>query len=277
MRWILREPLVHFLAIGVLMFALYALVADRNRDPQTVVVGQGQIEMMTTVFERTWQRAPTPDEVKSLIDGYVREEIVYREGVAMGLDRDDQLIRRRVRQKVEFFAESIHGVPEPSDAALQAYLDAHRERFVSPARITFRQVYLGTAADTDTTRLLAQLNKLGDSDAAANMGRPTQLDARMDLAPTTDIERAFGRQFAQALAGIPLRAWHGPVASEYGLHLVHVSQRVAENTPVLGEVREFVKRDWTADELTAASEKYYEGLRARYAVRIEHPRVAAAQ
>lgn len=189
------------------MFAAYALVADRNRDPESIVVGQGQIDMMTAVFERTWQRAPTSDEVKSLIDGYVREEIFYREGVAMGLDRDDQLIRRRVRQKVEFFAESMHGVPEPSDAALQAYLDAHRERFVSPARVTFRQVYLGTAADADTTRLLAQLNKLGDSDAVADMGRATQLDERMDLAPSTDIERAFGRQFAQALAAMPMRAW----------------------------------------------------------------------
>ena len=104
------------------------------------------------MFERTWQRAPTPDEMKSLIDGYVREEIFYREGVAMQLDRDDQLIRRRVRQKVEFLAESTRGVPEPSDAALQAYLDTHRERFVSPPRVTFRQVYLGAAADADTTQ-----------------------------------------------------------------------------------------------------------------------------
>jgi parvulin-like peptidyl-prolyl cis-trans isomerase-like protein len=268
---------VHFLAIGALMFALYALVADRNRDPETIVVGQGQIDMMTTVFERTWQRAPTPDEVKTLIDGYVREEILYREGVAMGLDRDDQLIRRRVRQKVEFFAESIHGVPEPSDAALQAYLDGHHERFVSPARITFRQVYLGTAADADTTRVLAQLNKLGDSDAAADMGRPTQLDARMDLASSNDVARAFGQRFAQALAAIPAGSWTGPIASEYGLHLVRVSERVEENTPVLGEVRELVKRDWIRDELAEADEKYYEGLRARYAVRIEHPRVAVAQ
>ena len=276
MRKIWREPLVHFLAIGALMFAVYALVADRNRAPEAIVVGRGQVDMMTAVFERTWQRAPTPDEVKSLIDGYVRDEIFYREGVAMRLDRDDQLIRRRVRQKVEFLAESTRGVPEPSDAALQAYLDVHRERFVGPARVTFRQVYLGTAADADTTRLLARLNQLGDSDAAADMGRATQLDERMNLAPSTVVERAFGRRFAQALVAIPLREWHGPVASEYGLHLVRVSERVAEKTPVLGEVREFVKRDWMKDELAAANEKYYEGLRTRYAVRIDPPRVAAA-
>jgi hypothetical protein len=276
-KWLLREPLVHFLAIGALMFAVYALVSNRNRDPGTIVVGQGQIDTMTAVFERTWQRAPTPDDVKGLIDGYVRDEVYYREGVSMGLDRNDALIQRRMRQKLEFLAESMNGVPEPSDPALQVYLDTHRQRYTSPARVTFRQVYLGTEASADTARLLAQLNKLGDSDAAAGMGRPTQLDARMDLAPSADIERAFGRQFAQTLVAIPTGAWRGPVASTYGLHLVRVSERVQPHTPSLGEVRELVTRDWQRDEMAAANERYFESLRARYVVRIEYPRLALAK
>jgi hypothetical protein len=271
-RQILREPLAHFLAIGALMFGVYALVSDRNRDPDTILVAQGQIDMMTAVFERTWQRAPTPEEVIGLIDGYVREEVFYREGVAMGLDRDDQLIRRRVRQKLEFLAESMYGVPEPSDAALQSYLDAHSERFVSPARVTFRQVYLGTAADADTAPLLAKLNKQGDSDAASAMGRATQLDARMELAPSRDIERTFGEQFAEAVVALPPDMWRGPLTSDYGLHLVRVSARMEQRTPALDEVREQVKRDWQRDELVAANEKYYESLRAKHTVRIEPPR-----
>jgi hypothetical protein len=277
MRSLLREPLAHFLAIGALLFGVYGLVSHRARDPETIVVGQGQIEMMTAVFQRTWQRGPTPEEVKGLIDGYVREEVFYREGVAMGLDQDDQLIRRRVGQRLEFLAEDMNQVPEPSDSALQAYLDAHRERFTIPGRVTFRQVYLGTAADAATTRLLARLNKLGDSDAAADLGRATQLDARMVLAPYPDIERAFGGKFAQALVAIPMGAWRGPLASDYGLHLVRVSERVEERTPALGEVREQVKRDWLRDETGAANEKYYQGLRARYTVQIENPRVAFGQ
>jgi hypothetical protein len=276
-RRILREPLLHFLAIGALMFAVYAVVSQRNRDPGTIEVGQGQIDMMAAVFERTWQRAPTSEEVKTLIDGYVREEVLYREGVAMGLDRGDQLIRRRVGQKVEFLAESMNGAPEPSDAALQTYLDGHRERFASPVRVTFRQVYLGTAADADTSRLLTQLNKLGDSDAAADVGRPTQLDARMESAPAGDIARTFGRRFAQSLVTAPTGTWAGPVASDYGLHLVRVSERVEARAPALGEVRETVKREWQRETLAAANEKYFEGLRARYAVRIENPRVALTQ
>lgn len=279
MRRILREPLVHFLAIGALMFAVYAQVSDRNSDPAEIVVDQGQIDAMTASFERTWRRTPTSEEVKALIDGYVREEVMYREGVAMGLDRDDQIIRRRVGQKVEFLAESMNGVPEPSDAVLQAYYDAHRERFASPARFTFRQVYLGadpgTATDANAAQLLAQLNKLGDSDATLEMGRATQLEASMTLASSTDIERTFGEKFAQALVATAPGAWHGPVASEYGLHFVRVRERVAAQTPALDEVRERVKREWQRNELTAANEKYYEGVRARYEVRVENPRVAA--
>jgi hypothetical protein len=275
-RRIWSEPLVHFLAIGALMFVVYALVADRGRNPGAIVVKQGHIDMMTAVFERTWQRRPTSEEVKVLVDGYVREEILYREGVAMGLDRDDPLIRRRVRQKVELLAESMHALPEPADAALQAYLDAHRERFTSPAYVTFRQVYLGPAAGADTPRLLAQLEQVGDSNAAAELGRATQLDARMELAPSTQIERAFGRQFARALVAMPMHAWQGPVASEYGLHLVRVSERVEARAPALAGVRELVKREWQREALAEANEKYFGGLRARYAVRIENPRIASA-
>lgn len=276
-RSIWSEPLVHFLAIGALIFAVYALVANRSRDPGTIVVGQGHVEMMTALFERTWQRAPTPDEVKSLLDVYVREEILYREGVAMGLDRDDALIRRRVRQKVESLAESMHGIPEPSDAALQAYLDQHARQFTAPARVTFRQVYLGSAADADTPRLLAQLEKLGDSEATAGLGRATQLDARIEATPSTHVERLFGKPFVHAIVAMPLHAWQGPVASEYGLHLVRVTERVQPGPPALGDVRERVKREWQREALEAANEKYFEGLRARYAIRFEHHNVASAK
>jgi hypothetical protein len=277
MRRILREPLVHFLAMGALMFALYAVVSDRNRDPDTIVIGQGQVEMMAAVFERTWQRAPTPDEMKTLIDGYVRDEIFYREGVAMGLDRGDQLIRRRVRQKVEFFAESINGVPEPVDAQLQAYLEAHPDQYATRARVTFRQVYLGTEAGADVPRLLARLNELGDSDAVQELGRATQLDARMDQAHETDIARVFGGQFAQVLVVLPPGEWRGPIASEFGLHLVRVSQREERRPTVLAEVRELVKRDWLREQFVQANETYYAALHARYPVRVEYSHLAAAQ
>jgi hypothetical protein len=244
MKRVLSEPLLHFLIIGLALFALYAAVKDGSREATAIVVGQGQIETLRTGFERTWQRVPTPEELKSLIEGYVRDEVLYREGVALGLDRDDSLIRRRVRQKVEFLTESMQGVPEASDTALHAYLDRHGDRYRADPRFTFEQVYLGAA-------------------------RLTQLDERMEHATFTEVARVFGRRFAVALAEAPLGTWQSPVASEYGLHRVQVIERVEARVPALAEVRELVKRDWLRDELAAAQEKHYAGLLARYEVRIQ--------
>jgi PPIC-type PPIASE domain len=280
MKKLLREPMVHFIALGALLFALNAVVAERkDRNPATIVVSTAQIDKMSAVFERTWRRAPTPEESKRLVDDYVREEVLYREGLALGLDRDDSLIRRRVRQRVEFLAEGLSGVPEADDAALQAYLDQHRDRYDTDARFGFRQVYLGTtAADAaGTARLLARLNALGDSEATAELGLATQLDARVDATPVTDIARTFGKRFATSLAALPVGQWQGPVPSDYGVHFVRVGERIASRPSALADVREILKRDWTRDAMAAASEKHYAGLRARYAVRVESPRIAAAQ
>jgi hypothetical protein len=244
MKRILSEPLLHFLAIGLALFALYAVVKDRNREPATIVVGEGQIASMRETYERTWRRQPTTEELKSLIEGYVRDEVLYREGVALGLDRDDSLIRRRVRQKVEFLTESVYGVPVASDATLQAYLARHGDRYQPDPRFTFEQVYVGA-------------------------GRLAQLDERMERASAREVARVFGQEFAAALAELPVGAWQGPILSGYGPHRVRLVERIEARTAALAEVREQVKRDWLRDELAAAQEKHYAGLLARYDVRIQ--------
>jgi len=277
---LLAEPLLHFIAIGALIFALYAWVQDAGpRTSGTIVVSQGQVDAMAAVFERTWRRRPTQDEVKALVDGHVREEVFYREGLAMGLDRDDPLIRRRVRQKLEFLNESMNAVPEPDDTQLQAYLDKHPDRYAAQAQLTFRQVYLGEGqgGEAQIAPLLARLRKVGDSDAAAGYGKPTQLAARMESASVADIERTFGPGFARELQAVPPGKWQGPVASGYGLHLVLVSARAESRAARLPEVREIAARDWMREQVASQNEKYYDGLRARYTVRIESPRLASTQ
>ena len=246
LKRILAEPLLHFFALGLALFALYFAVGEGGREPDTIVVGESQVATLRATFERTWSRAPSAEELRGLIDSHVREEIYYREGLALGLDRDDPLIRRRVRQKLEFFDESIRGVPEPDDAQLQDYLDQHRDRYQADARYTFEQVYLGP-------------------------DRLTTLDARMDMATSTDVARAFGERFAVALSAMPAGAWREPVISAYGPHRVLVLASEPARVPALDEVRPQVKRDWQRDALEAASEQHYAELRARYEVRIEAP------
>ncbi len=273
---VLAEPLLHFLAIGLALFVLHAVVKDGSREPATIVVGEAELSTMRQAFERTWRRAPTEQEMTALTDNYVREEVLYREGVALGLDRDDSLIRRRVRQRMEFVGESISGTPESDGAALQSYLETHGDRYRSKARLTFAQVFLGNDGSLDFNRLLARLNGPEGERLAEHAGRPTQLDARMDRASSDEVARGFGQQFAAAIDELPEGTWRGPVVSDFGLHLVRVAERLPARVPSLAEIRDQVERDWIRDETAAARERYYAGLRARYEVRIERQRQRVA-
>src|SRR5688500_13144071 len=283
MKKLLREPLVHFLLLGMVLFAAEALVAKRaDREPGKIVVTQGHIEHMAAVHERTGRRPPTQEVLKGLIDNYVREEVLYREGLALGLDRDDPVIRRRMRQKMDLLAEDANALVEAGDRDLQAYLDAHHARFAIEPRISFRQVYLdpgrdGRDLDREIARLLAELRRIGDSNAAGRAGDATQLEHQLQAASTTDIARTFGQEFAAGLVKLPRGQWQGPVRSAYGLHFVLVSERTDPRAPALEEVREAVRREWTRDRLVAGSEGFYQRLLQRYTVTIEHPKVAQIQ
>jgi hypothetical protein len=280
MRRLLREPLLHFLVLGALLFAVYGLVSKgREAAPGKIVVTQGQIANMATVFARTWQRPPTDAELQGLIRSHVREEVLYREGLALGLERDDPVIRRRVAQKLQFVEENDDAVAEPSDADLQAYLDAHRAAFEAEPRFSFRQVYLdpqrhGAAAADRAARMLAELNRPASRLDAAALGDPTLLPASFDDAPASDVKRVLGSQFVAALDQLAVGPWQGPVRSGYGLHLVQVSARQAAGAPPLADVREAVKREWQRQRRAEASEAHYRKLLARYSVTVEGPSLA---
>ena len=176
MRAWLREPLLHFLVIGAAIFFLYRVVSGEEEGPREIVVTEAQIESLAEGFARTWMRPPTAEEIRGLVDDYVREEVYYREAMALGLDRDDTVIRRRLRQKMEFVSDDIAAVKEPTDAELQAYLEANTPAFVDPPTFTFEQLYFssdrrGEAALADAQRVLAQLNAGGVHDGHS-AGRP---------------------------------------------------------------------------------------------------------
>ena len=160
-RW-LKEPLLHFLLLGLAIFGAYRVLGPDEPPPATIVVTEGIIDGQIESFSRTWLRPPTPQELDGLIREYVREEVYYREGMALGLDRDDTVIRRRLRQKMEFISEGVADSVEPTDSQLQAFLEQHAEKFIEPARLTFQQVFLspdqrGEAVERDAERLLAEL------------------------------------------------------------------------------------------------------------------------
>ena len=276
MRRLLREPLIHFLVLGAALFAVYSLVSARDAAPRdAIIVSAGKIEQLAALFARTWQRPPTREELDGLIDDFIREEVAYREGQTAGLDRDDTIIRRRIRQKLEFIAEDLAGLIEPSDEDLVAYLAAHPEGYRVDPRLTFRQVYLNTdergeAAESDARDLLIALN--GDSSVdATTLGDRILLEHGYADMALRDVGSTFGPQFANSLVDLEPGAWQGPIESAYGVHLVYIDQRDEGRLPELDEVRIPVRRDWDNARRVEAIDTFYRELIQKYEVIIEPP------
>ena len=212
----------------------------------------------------------------------MREEVYCREAMALGLDKDDTVIRRRLRQKMEFISDDIAAISEPTDADLNAYLHAHADRFRAEQTFTFSQVYLdpekhGENLGRDISALLAQLNQAGGHADAPALGDSFLMEHTFTATPTSEISKQFGEKFAAKLGELSPGTWQGPVESGYGAHLVLVSERTEGRMPTLAEVRDDVRREWANSGRLELNEKFYQELLKRYTVTIESPHLAEVQ
>ena len=282
----IREPLVHFLLIGAGLFLLFGLkgnpasLSGGQSGPLTarIVITQGDIDQMIALFGKTWQRQPTEEEIKGLVNEFVRDEIYYREAIAIGLDKDDAVLRRRLRQKMEFIFEDISSGAEPTDKDLATFLKKHSEKYLIDPQMSFRHVYVnadkrGKSADADARQILAQLNEGADPDS---VGDPLLMESEILLAPLWDIRKQFGDQFSRGLLMLRQGRWEGPLRSGFGLHLVFIKKRVGGRLPELNEVREMVKRDWMFERQKELKDAAYAKIRERYTVVIEKNKTEAA-
>jgi len=274
MKKIFREPLVVFLLLGGAMFALFQQVSnDALPDNVEIVVTKGHIQALLVGFEKVWQRSPSAKELDGLIQNYIREEVLYREALAMGLDRNDGIVRRRLRQKMEFISEDLANLDAPEEQELHAYLAAHQEDYRQPTRFSFRQIYFNTskrgqAAQADAMTLVATL-QAQDADVAT-LGDPLMVKQQFHSETEREIERALGSQFLQSLRETPTGSWQGPITSGFGLHLVRIDERIDGEISKLNDVRELVIRDWASVKRKQTNEAFYETLRKRYKVTVEN-------
>jgi hypothetical protein len=279
MSKLLKDPLFHFLLLGVGFFGLFTLVSDDSETPGTkveeIVVTQGRIESLLIQFGKVWQRPPTEEELDGLIADYVREEILYREAVAMGLDRDDTIVRRRMRQKLEFLSEDLAALAEPTEVELQQYLEDNPEMFRQESRFSFRQVYVnvddrGTSAEAHALGILERLNN--ENGDASQLGDSMLLEHDFKNQSEREIARVLGKQFLDGLLEAPTGSWEGPIRSGFGLHLIHISERIEGGTPRLEEVRDAVVREWSSAKRKQTNEQFYDMLREGYTVTVMKPR-----
>jgi parvulin-like peptidyl-prolyl isomerase len=275
MKKLLKDPLLHFLLIGAALFIVFGLIKNPAGDQENnVVITWGDIEFIKANFSRTWKRPPTENELANLIEDKVRDEISYREAVAMGLDQEDPVIRKRMRMKVELLAEDIAGLAPASDEDLTIFLEKNRDSFRREPQISFKHVYLssnkrGAEVENDARDLLAKLRSVGPGAAPEAYGDPIMLPKEFTLDYARNVERLFGKSFSRDLLQVEPGGWAGPVRSSYGHHLVFVRDRVAARHPELSEIREEVERDWSAKRRRDVKEKMHQKLREQYTVTIE--------
>lgn len=276
MRRLVKEPLVHFLALGVVLFVLYGLPGRPERAPErSIEVTPARIQQLAAGFQRAWQRSPTEEELRGLVDDYIREEVSYREALAMGLDRDDTVIRRRLRQKVEFLTEDAIDIAPPTDEELRALLDSEPDRFRIEPRVSFRQIFINRdgreeSAREEARRLLSSLEE-GKAGDPRELGDSLLLDHEFSDLTTGDIRRAFGGDFAEQLLEVETGRWAGPLTSGYGYHIVQVLRRTEGRMPALSEIRESVEREWSDRMRREQREAFYADLLSRYEISIQWP------
>ena len=269
---LIREPLVQFLLIGVAVFAIYELVASQSEPPRDrIVVTEGRVQQLALVFAKTWQRSPSPQEMRGLIDAYVKEEIYYREAIKLGLDRDDTLIRRRMQQKMEFLSEPSDDRLAASDPTLQSFYDANQADFLIEPEVEFQQILIDSEKDREPAEVRAEqlLRQLRDSSQdvdASELGDATLLPYATRLSSVTRIGNAFGENFAKKLTTLPADEWTGPIKSPFGLHLVRITDRRDERLPPLNEIRKAVEQKWRTQERDRFQQDEYDRLRANYEV-----------
>lgn len=273
MKKLAREPLLHFFLAGALIFGAYGALNRDEGGRQTILVTSGQIANLAAGFSKVWHRSPTQMELKDLVDSQVKEEILSREAIKLGLDQDDTIIRRRLQQKMEFIVEDFAATSEPTDSELAEYFAHHPEQFAKEQSFTFRQVTLrpekrGERIAADAAALLAQLKRQPHSNID-ELGDTVLLPAELVQEPRQAVEAQFGQTFAAELGRIETGVWSGPIASGFGVHLVLLTERTHSGTEPLENVRAEVKRELMNARRIAANHKFLDNLIARYQVEIE--------
>jgi hypothetical protein len=270
MQRLLREPLVHFAAIGGVIFAVYAALNGASERPaDVIVITPERIDQIAAAYESAWRRKPAGDELDALIEEEIREEVYYREAIALGLDKNDVLVRRRMRLKMEFLMDSTANAVDPAAGELEAYFAANESLYQLEPRLAFKQVYLGENPSAEV--ISSSLNRL-QSDTAIDpllLGERTLLPAELGLSSPDVVSSVFGKGFFEQLYAFPPGVWAGPVASTYGLHLVRILDRLPPRSARLEEVRKDVLRDWKTAKANEIHDRDYAERRARFAVEIQ--------
>jgi peptidyl-prolyl cis-trans isomerase C len=275
LKKLLREPLVQFLMIGLALFAGYRALnpgLEPRGQSSRIELTDDDLLQMSVAWLAQGRPAPTAEQMRNLVELRVREEILYREALALGLDKEDTIVKRRLAQKMEFLAEGVAAAAEPTSEEIRTWFATNPQRFALPPRTTFRHLYFsfdrrGQGAREAALRALPQVadkpNDLPDAAALADrfMFQDYYADRSLD-----DVAKLFGPNFARAVMELTPGSWQGPIESGYGWHLVWVDTIESSRVPAFEEIEADVKTEWAAEQRADSKRKMFDAMRARYEV-----------
>ena len=267
-----KEPLLHFLIIGAVIFIVFSVA---NKDEITVsgnkiVVSTAEIQRLSDNWSKKWNRPPTGAELKGLVDSYIKEEVYYREALALGLDQNDTILRRRLMQKMEFLSNDLAELNQPDESELHKYFLANKDKYELPARVSFTHIYFsldirGTKAFDDAKSVLSGLDVL----RAPEKGDSFMMQYDFVQETPFEVERLFGKGFAVELFTLGTNTWLGPIESGYGLHLVRISKKIDARMPELASAIEKVRTDLMFEQRQKMNKEIYERFKERYEIVVE--------
>jgi hypothetical protein len=271
-----REPLIHFFILGLAVFGLHAAL-DRKpeatvNDPYLVEVSSADIEWMRTMFNKRMGREPTVQDLRGQVNQLIREQILSREAIAMGLDEGDIVVRRRLVQKVEFLFKDLSDMTEPAEDDLRDYYTENRPKYETPPQVTFTQVYFSIESrGVEGAKLAAQtlIKEDGDPTALRAFGDTSILPPGCTTCSGREIRDRYGHEFADAVVSLESGAWHGPVKSTYGFHAVYIHERQDTKLPKFRDIIDRVKNDWMSEKREENTRRVYGEIRSRYRVLLE--------
>jgi peptidyl-prolyl cis-trans isomerase C len=275
LRWWFREPLLQFLLIGAALFVVYDALhpaSDAKSESNQIVLTPDDFEQLGVTWLAQGRPPPNSEQMQTLIELKVREEVLYREALALGLDKGDEIVKRRLAQKMEFLAEGASVNNDPPADTLRGWFKANLQRFSLPARVSFRHLYFspdqrGEHSREDAVHILTQLaGKPGNWEGAAQLGDPFMDQDYYGDRSAEDLAKLFGLNFAQDIAALKPGAWQGPIESGYGWHLVFIDTFIPSRVPAFEEIEPEIRADWIEDRRLEAKRKAYEAMRARYQV-----------
>ncbi|MCP4683727.1 MAG: peptidyl-prolyl cis-trans isomerase [Desulfobacterales bacterium] len=271
MKKIVKDPLFHFLVAGVFLFVFWEY-GGGSADPDTnrIIVGPAQIDRIEAAWKKQMRRPTTDNELKELIEQFVQEEVLFREAMAMGLDKDDTIVRRRLVQKMRFLIQDIVDQKQPGEAELKAYFNENKDLFRSPAKISFTHIYFsqdrrGDAAVNDAKKTLEYLNETGVA-RSPKSGDPFMLHYDYSEITESETNRLFGNMFSTQVFKLRPGAWQGPIQSGYGVHLARVIKKIPSYLPEFKEAIERVSLEYMGTQRKKANEEAIKNLRKRYRI-----------